>query len=337
MQKIYETERLIIRKWEEKDCEDLYDYASKEEVTKFLNFKPYSSIQDAIDRINSILEKYSNNKKEVAYAIALKESNKVVGSIDIVHHILKGDGEIELGYILNPAYQGFGYMTEALVGMFRYIKINNLAKRIICEHDTLNQKSGNVMKRAGMTYEGTLRKAGVINNTHARYDLALYSILYEEINLEDKEIKTKKNKVVIYTDGACSGNPGIGGWGAVLFHGETMKEISGYEENTTNNRMELSAAIKALEKLKVPCEVDLFSDSAYLINAFNEGWITNWQMNGFKNANKKSVANVELWERLIEFNNIHKIKWIKVKGHSDNKYNNRCDELATGEISKHQK
>ena len=152
---------------------------------------------------------------------------------------------------------------------------------------------------------------------------------------DDKD-KNTINKVTIYTDGACSGNPGVGGWGAVLFHGETMKEISGYAENTTNNQMELTAAIMALNKLKVPCVVELYSDSAYLVNAFNEGWITSWQMNGFRNANKKPVANVELWEQLIKFNNTHKIKWIKVKGHADNQYNNRCDELATGEISKHQ-
>ena len=141
-------------------------------------------------------------------------------------------------------------------------------------------------------------------------------------------------KVTIYTDGACSGNPGAGGWGAVLFYKDQMKEISGFNENTTNNQMELTAAIMALDKLKEPCEIDLYSDSAYLINAFNEGWITNWQMNGFKSANKKPVQNVKLWQKLIEFNNIHKIKWIKVKGHADNKYNNRCDQLATGEIAK---
>ena len=114
-----------------------------------------------------------------------------------------------------------------------------------------------------------------------------------------------------------------------------MKEISGYCENTTNNQMELTAAIEALNKLKVPCEVDLYSDSAYLINAFNEKWIDSWILNGFKNANKKPVSNVDLWQKLIEFNATHKIKWIKVKGHADNKYNNRCDELATGEIAKH--
>lgn len=142
-------------------------------------------------------------------------------------------------------------------------------------------------------------------------------------------------KVTIYTDGACSGNPGVGGWGAVLFYRDEKREISGYEENTTNNKMELTAAIKALERLKEPCEVELYSDSAYLVNAFLEGWLTKWQMNGFKSSNKKPVQNVDLWQKLIELNNIHKITWIKVKGHADNVYNNRCDALATGEIAKH--
>lgn len=142
-------------------------------------------------------------------------------------------------------------------------------------------------------------------------------------------------KVVIYTDGACSGNPGPGGWGAILFYKDTKKEMSGYEPNTTNNQMELTAVIKALEKLKEPCEIDLYSDSAYVVNAFENDWITKWQMNGFRTANKKPISNIELWQRLIELDRIHKINWIKVKGHADNKYNNRCDELATGEIAKH--
>ena len=142
-------------------------------------------------------------------------------------------------------------------------------------------------------------------------------------------------KVKIYTDGACSGNPGVGGWGAILFYRDEKREISGYEENTTNNKMELTAAIKALERLKESCEVELYSDSAYLVNAFLEGWLTKWQMNGFKSSNKKPVQNVDLWQKLIELNNIHKITWIKVKGHADNVYNNRCDALATGEIAKH--
>lgn len=142
-------------------------------------------------------------------------------------------------------------------------------------------------------------------------------------------------KVTIYTDGACSGNPGKGGWGAILFYKDQMREMSGFEENTTNNKMELTAAIKALERLKEPCEVELYSDSAYLVNAFLEGWLTKWQMNGFRSSNKKPVQNVDLWQKLVELNNIHKITWIKVKGHADNVYNNRCDALATGEIAKH--
>lgn len=141
-------------------------------------------------------------------------------------------------------------------------------------------------------------------------------------------------KIIIYTDGACSGNPGAGGWGAILFYKNTKKEISGFDPNTTNNQMELTAAINAIDKLKEPCEIDLYSDSAYLINAFNADWVTKWQLNGFRNASKKPVQNIELWQKLIEFNNIHKIKWIKVKGHADNEYNNRCDQLATGEIAK---
>lgn len=144
-------------------------------------------------------------------------------------------------------------------------------------------------------------------------------------------------KVTIYTDGACSGNPGPGGWGAVLFYKDTMREISGYDPETTNNQMELTAAIKALDMLKVACEIDLYSDSAYLINAFQQGWVVKWQMNGFRTANKKPIQNVELWNELIKFNDMHKINWIKVKGHADNKYNNRCDELATGEIAKNAK
>ena len=142
-------------------------------------------------------------------------------------------------------------------------------------------------------------------------------------------------KVIIYTDGACSCNPGPGGWGAVLFYKDKMKELSGFQANTTNNQMELTAAIKALSELKEPCEVDLYSDSAYLVNAFKEGWLDKWQMNGFKNAKKKPVENAELWQEILRLNSIHKINWNKVKGHADNKYNNRCDELATGEIQKH--
>ncbi len=144
-------------------------------------------------------------------------------------------------------------------------------------------------------------------------------------------------RVQIYTDGACSGNPGAGGWGAILKYGDTEKEISGYEEETTNNRMELTAAIKALNLLKMPCEVELYSDSAYLVNGFTKYWLKNWKKNGWKTASKDEVKNVELWQELDRLSLIHKITWIKVKGHSDNTYNNRCDKLATDEIKKNAK
>ena len=136
------------------------------------------------------------------------------------------------------------------------------------------------------------------------------------------------DKVTIYTDGACSGNPGPGGWGAILMYGNNKKEISGGKKDTTNNVMELTAALEALKLLKYPCEVDLYSDSAYLVNGFLNGWIYNWKKNNWKTANKEPVKNQEIWEEIYKMTQIHKITFIKVKGHSDNQYNNRCDELA---------
>lgn len=140
------------------------------------------------------------------------------------------------------------------------------------------------------------------------------------------------DEVIIYTDGACSGNPGKGGWGAILICNGVKKEISGAVEITTNNKMELTAPIEALSLLKRPCNVKLYSDSAYLINAFEEGWIYNWQKNGWQTSTKKDVKNRDLWEKIYEFTKVHKIEWIKVKGHSDNEYNNRCDEMAVNAI-----
>ena len=135
-------------------------------------------------------------------------------------------------------------------------------------------------------------------------------------------------EVTIYTDGACSGNPGPGGWGAILMYKEIKKEISGGKKDTTNNVMELTAVIEALKLLKYPCKVKLYSDSAYVVNAFLQNWVINWQRNNWKTADKKEVKNKELWQELVELTNIHDITFIKVKGHSDNEYNNRCDELA---------
>jgi len=139
-------------------------------------------------------------------------------------------------------------------------------------------------------------------------------------------------EVTIYTDGACSENPGPGGWGAILMYDGHSKEISGAENLTTNNRMELTAAIEALSKLKYPCKVLLYSDSAYLVNCFNNRWYVSWQRNGWKNSKGQPVENQDLWKRLLELLEKHDVTFIKVKGHSDNEWNNRCDELARAAI-----
>lgn len=135
-------------------------------------------------------------------------------------------------------------------------------------------------------------------------------------------------KVVIYTDGACSGNPGPGGWGTILIYKNVKKEISGYMENTTNNIMEITAVIEGLKLLKYECEVEIYSDSAYVVNAFNNHWIEGWRKKNWINSSKEPVKNKELWQELYDLTKKHDVKFIKVKGHSDNEYNNRCDELA---------
>lgn len=140
-------------------------------------------------------------------------------------------------------------------------------------------------------------------------------------------------EVIIYTDGACSGNPGPGGWGSVLMYKGNTKEISGALKNTTNNVMELTAVIEALKLLKFKCNVKLYSDSAYVVNAFNQKWIYGWMKNGWKNSNKEPVKNKELWEELYSLTKVHNVEFIKVKGHADNIYNNRCDEMARNAIS----
>ena len=139
-------------------------------------------------------------------------------------------------------------------------------------------------------------------------------------------------KVIIYTDGACSGNPGPGGWGSILMYKENKKEISGASKNTTNNIMELTAVIEGLKMLKFSCEVEIYSDSAYVVNAFNQGWIYNWIKNNWMTSGKEPVKNKEIWQELYELTKKHKVKFIKVKGHSDNEFNNRCDEMARNAI-----
>lgn len=135
-------------------------------------------------------------------------------------------------------------------------------------------------------------------------------------------------QVDIYTDGACSGNPGPGGWGAILRYNGMEKEISGGEKNTTNNRMELMAVISALECLKEPCVVQLYSDSKYVIDALNLGWAVSWRKKGWIKSDKKPALNVDLWERLLTLTEKHEMHYHWVKGHANNQYNNRCDALA---------
>ena len=141
-------------------------------------------------------------------------------------------------------------------------------------------------------------------------------------------------KVIIYTDGACSGNPGPGGWGAILMYKGAKKEISGGMKETTNNIMEVTAVIEALKCLKVESDVQVYSDSAYTVNAFNQGWIYNWIKNGWKTSGKDPVKNKELWQELYSLTKKHKVEFIKVKGHADNEFNNRCDEMARDAINK---
>ena len=135
-------------------------------------------------------------------------------------------------------------------------------------------------------------------------------------------------KIEIFTDGACSGNPGVGGWGAILRFGEYQKELSGGEKNTTNNRMELTAVIEALKALKEPCEVVITTDSKYVSDAVTLGWAENWRKNGWKKADKKPALNVDLWEQLLELLSQHKVTFNWVKGHAGHPENERCDQLA---------
>ena len=140
--------------------------------------------------------------------------------------------------------------------------------------------------------------------------------------------------VTLYSDGACSGNPGPGGWGCILEYQGTEKELSGGEENTTNNRMELTAVIRGLEALKEPCIVELYSDSRYVIDALEKGWAWGWKKRGWVKSDKKPALNPDLWEQLLALTQVHKLTCHWVKGHAENPYNNRCDQLAVAESRK---
>ena len=142
----------------------------------------------------------------------------------------------------------------------------------------------------------------------------------------------EKKTVTLYTDGACSGNPGLGGYAGILIYGEVKREYSGAEVQTTNNRMEVMAVLEGLKRLKYPCKVEVYSDSAYTVNAFANGWIYAWKKNGWKKADGKAVLNVDLWEELYQKTREHEVVFHKVAGHADNELNNRCDELARAAI-----
>ena len=146
--------------------------------------------------------------------------------------------------------------------------------------------------------------------------------------------QSRRRAVDVYTDGACSGNPGPGGWAAILKYGQHAKEISGGMSHTTNNRMELFAVISALGALKEPCRVRVHSDSTYVVNAFNKDWISGWQKNGWKTSDKKPVENQDLWRLLLIAMRKHEVSFHKVPGHADHPENNRCDELAKMEVQK---
>lgn len=141
--------------------------------------------------------------------------------------------------------------------------------------------------------------------------------------------------VTIYTDGACSGNPGPGGYGAILMYGSHKKELSGGDANTTNNRMELMGVITALKALNRPCQVDLYTDSQYVVNAIEKGWAKKWQSNGWMRNKKDKALNPDLWQMLLDLLEVHQVTFHWVKGHAENPYNNRCDELAVAESHKY--
>ncbi len=143
-----------------------------------------------------------------------------------------------------------------------------------------------------------------------------------------------RKEVTVYTDGSCSGNPGPGGWGAILIYGSHKKELSGGEARTTNNRMELTGVITALEALKEPCRVELYSDSKYVVDALEKGWAKSWQAKGWVKSDKKPALNPDLWEKLLRLCEYHEVVLHWVRGHADNPYNNRCDALAVAETKK---
>ena len=180
MRKLFETERLIVREFDKKDVNDLFEIGSDKEVTKFLHFKTYQSLKDAKNRIKWAKKNYKKTPYISTFAVELKGNGKMIGDVTISTYKLSAGGSVHIGYTFNKKYQGSGFATEAVRGMLKFIKAKNFVKRIVATHDLENPASGKVLQKAGMTFEGISRKAGE-NNLHSRYYVANYSILIEEI------------------------------------------------------------------------------------------------------------------------------------------------------------
>ena len=202
------------------------------------------------------------------------------------------------------------------------------AEYALNQKDSLEDLIKSICSPNGTTIEGV----NVLNSEN--FELIVQKAVLAAKNRSAQMSKDEKSctNVEIYTDGACINNPGPGGYAAILIHNGIEKEITGYKEKATNNEMELMAALQGLMQLNKSCEVKLYSDSAYLINAFNQKWIDSWKNNGWKRGRNDEIKNLQLWKLLYEMNIKHSITWIKVKGHSDNEYNNRCDKLANKAI-----
>lgn len=210
----YETERLIVREWKDKDYKDLFEYASNKEVTKFLHFKIYESEEDAKTRIATLKENYKTENRYGEFAVEIKSEKKVIGSVNLGLDTIKAGGIVTLGYTLNPKHQRKGYMTECIKGMFKYIKENKLAKRIQATHDVANSKSGAVMKRCGMTFEGIARKAGeqiFVEELDERYKIYYNYLTPEKLKslLEQANIVIDDVKCVKDNDNASSYATGL--------------------------------------------------------------------------------------------------------------------------------
>lgn len=277
-----------------------------------------------VDGLNENEFKIIKNAKGIEKTEVLKLAEFDLSKINNYENI-----EIHTGLFLNFVTSNFIFTVERMINenikklQINVVFVENLGENAKIAIDWLNS----VNERYSLAFK--------VKSEIDRYNLAEELNVKETSNVSKSSQNQADNLVTIYTDGACSGNPGAGGWGAILFHGSHKKEISGFEPNTTNNKMEITAVIRALELLKAPCTVELYSDSAYVVNAITLGWLENWKNNNWLGSDKKQVKNIEYWKRLDELMSIHNVNFNKVKGHADNEFNNRCDELATGEIATH--